>query len=132
MVGDWAAPDNPNYDQLMWESSGEFLNPVYPPASDQPEATSSAFSLPSENGDPSHSSSFSTADSLGQGSPSSVDTAGKSWRCDECDKGFKRNSELQRHLQTTLKHVGRRYFCDRCRNSYTRKETLKKHKCEAK
>ncbi len=26
MVMDWAAPDNLNYDQFMWESSGEFLD----------------------------------------------------------------------------------------------------------
>ena len=61
-----------------------------------------------------------------------VDLAGKpAYRCVTCDKTFKRKSDLNRHLRTSLKHASRRFSCSICGKSYTRKHVLTGHTCAA-
>ena len=47
-------------------------------------------------------------------------------KCDSCDKSFRKNKELERHLHTV--HDGyKAHKCDYCDKSFLDAETLKKH-----
>ena len=53
----------------------------------------------------------------------------KIFQCDQCDKGFKRKSDLQRHYGRAHCEIGteKNFECDKCEKKYSRKDNLTKH-----
>ena len=49
----------------------------------------------------------------------------KIMQCEQCDKGYKRKSDLQRHLSRAHSEVGTKndFECDKCDKKYSRKPT---------
>lgn len=47
--------------------------------------------------------------------------------CKECKRTFRREYELNRHLNETKKHGGPKVECPLCGDLFSRQETLKKH-----
>ncbi|KIL61522.1 hypothetical protein M378DRAFT_853803 [Amanita muscaria Koide BX008] len=91
------------------------------------ESVDSAIPLPTTALD----SEFSQTDDLAQISLGSTQTENprEQRHICHCGQTFKRQSDLNRHINTSLQHVQPRYRCDICNRSYTRKATLKKHAC---
>ena len=65
-------------------------------------------------------------DSLGiRSGPSLVATGGGKYSCQDCEKSFKKPSDLERHIRT---HTGERPFrCEVCGKSFSLKSTLGDH-----
>ena len=53
----------------------------------------------------------------------------KTVQCDQCDKGFKRKSDLQRHYSRAHSEVGtvNDFGCEQCDKKYSRKDSLIRH-----
>ena len=48
----------------------------------------------------------------------------KSHKCDVCEKSFKVNGKLRRHMTV---HSAKSYTCNKCKKPFTREDTLKRH-----
>ncbi|KAJ7600585.1 hypothetical protein C8J56DRAFT_1038224 [Mycena floridula] len=85
-----------------------------------PEFISSSITAPSDHND--HTNPVNVISS-------SVPVPSKPFACKDCNQGFNREADLNRHFQSP-KHAGQtgpQYICSRCNRRYWRKDSLQRH-----